>query len=151
MSSKDRKPGGANQRRRAREFALQALYQWVVNPIDAEELCSQFLENYEFSRVDVAYFMTLVQGATSSAEEADKYISGVVSRDLKSVNTLVLSILRLAIYELLHRPEVPYRVVINEAIELQKSYGADEGRAFVNAVLDKLAPQLRPIECGSKK
>ena len=143
--SSSKAPKG-KQRRRAREFALQALFQWSVNPISADDLCSQFLENYEFSGVDIGFFMQLVSGAIESVDEADEYISSVVSRSLESVNALVKSILRLAVFELMRCPETPYRVVINEAIELQKSYGANEGRPFVNAVLDKLAPKLRPDE-----
>jgi N utilization substance protein B len=146
MSSKNKKPKLVNQKHRGREFALQALFQWSINPLPADELCSQFLENYDFTGVDVNFFMALLQGSIANASELDELISISITRPPESVNKLVQSILRLSIYELKYCPEVPYKVVINEAIELQKSYGADEGRAFVNAVLDKLAPQLRPLE-----
>ena len=143
MSSK---PKVGQLRRRAREFALQAIFQWSVNPVMPEELCSQFIEDFDFSATDIEYFMNLVTGTVANIEEIDPYIAASITRDMDSVNALVKAILRLAIYEFIYCPQVPYRVVINEAIELQKSYGADEGRAFVNAVLDKLAPQLRTME-----
>jgi N utilization substance protein B len=147
MSSKNKKPKLVNQKHRGREFVLQALFQWSINPLPVDELCTQFLDNYDFTGVDIKFFMSLLQGSVASVPEADELIAVAITRPLESVNKLVKSILRLAIYELKYCPDVPYKVVINEAIELQKSYGADEGRAFVNAVLDKLAPQLRPLEC----
>lgn len=133
-------------RHKARECALQALYQWQFtkdSPLDIE---LQFHENYDFKKIDSAYFSELLHGCVRQADQINKNIEEVAGRSLTEVNPVELSVLRLAIYELLNRSDIPYRVIINEALQITKKFGATEGFKFVNGVLDKLAKKLRPLE-----
>jgi len=101
--------------------------------------------------LDLAYFQSLVKGTLNNIHEIDADITPTLDRDIKDLNPVELAILRISTYELAHQPDVPYRVVINEALELAKSFGAEQGHKYVNAVLDKLAIQLRPSEIRTKK
>ena len=135
-----------NDRRRAREFALQGLYQWQLSGSDPETIARQLGEAKGFDKVDAAYFKALLEGAVGAAPELEKAIAPFLDRDYSRLSPVERGILLLAGYELAHRPDVPYRAVINEAIELAKSYGGTDGHKFVNGVLDKLAARLRAAE-----
>jgi len=130
-------------RRKARSLAVQALYQWEVtrDPINLIEL--HFLEDTNLKKLDVGYFSELLHGVVNNIEIINDEMIPVLDRDLEKLNTVELSILRLAIFELLKRLDVPYRVVINEALELAKIFGSQEGFKYVNGVLDKVAKKIR--------
>jgi transcription antitermination protein NusB len=133
-------------RRRSREFALQGLYQWQIAGGDAAAIGRQLGEAKGFDKVDVEYFSALLEGTIAAAPELERAIAPHLDREYARLSPVERGILLLAGYELAHRPEVPYRAVINEAVELAKSYGGTDGYKFVNGVLDKLAAQLRSAE-----
>ena len=133
-------------RRRSREFALQGIYQWQLAGGDAAAIRRQLAEARGFEKVDAEYFDLLLAGTIAAAPELERTIAPHLDRDYARLSPVERGILLLAGYELAHRPEVPYRAVINEAVELAKSYGGTDGYKFVNGVLDKLAAQLRAAE-----
>jgi transcription antitermination protein NusB len=133
-------------RRRSREFALQGIYQWQIAGGDAAAIGRQLGEAKGFEKIDLDYFSTLLRGTIAAAPDLEKAIAPHLDREFKRLSPVERGILLLASYELAHRPEVPYRAVINEAVELAKSYGGTDGYKFVNGVLDKLAAQLRSAE-----
>lgn len=130
-------------RHNARCYALQALYQWFFNETKPEELICQFTDQCDHYDVDIVYFKDLMIGTIQHISMIDELMVTHLDREIKSLNPVELSILRLAIYELLHCKNIPYKVVINEALELTKEFGAEEGYKYVNAVLDAIAPEIR--------
>lgn len=136
-------------RRRAREFALQGVYQWLLagHPVSAIE--ASLGEVAGFEKADQEMFLTLVRGTLAQVEPLQGDFSPFLDRPLAELSPVERAVLLLATFELRHCPQVPYRVVINEAIELTKSFGGTKGHHFVNGVLDKLAPRLRPVEVGA--
>jgi len=133
-------------RSRSREFALQGLYQWQLSGSDPATIARQLGEAKGFEKIDADYFRVLLDGAVGAAPDLEKAIAPLLDRDYARLSPVERGILLLAGYELAHRPDVPYRAVINEAVELAKSYGGTDGHKFVNGVLDKLAAQLRQTE-----
>jgi N utilization substance protein B len=133
-------------RARARRFAMQALYQWDLSGTALHDIRNQFLETEDFSKTDKDYFIELFNNVTKGIENIDKNISSYIDRPLVRLDPVERAILRIALYELAHRPEIPYRVVINEAVQLTKKFGAEQGHAFVNGVLDRAAHALRTLE-----
>ena len=133
-------------RRRSREFALQGLYQWQLAKTEPAAIARQLAEAKGFDKIDADYFKALLEGAIAAAPELEKIITPHLDREFVRLSPVERGILLLAGYELAHQPEVPYRAVINEAVELAKSYGGTDGYKFVNGVLDKLAAQLRQTE-----
>ena len=133
-------------RRRSREFVLQGLYQWQLAKTEPAAIARQLSEAKGFEKVDPDYFKALLEGAIAAAPELERQIAPLLDREYVRLSPVERGILLLAGYELAHRPEVPYRAVINEAVELAKSYGGTDGYKFVNGVLDKLAAQLRQTE-----
>lgn len=140
-----------SERRRARQLAMQALYQWDMNHTPAIDLIQQFSTSHNMQKVDCTYFEALVTGVTAHVADLDQLIRPQLDRDLETLNPVERAILRLSTEEFQHHPDVPFKVVINEAIELAKKYGADQGHKYVNGVLDRLAPILRPVEAASRK
>jgi transcription antitermination protein NusB len=138
-------------RRRSREFALQGLYQWQLARTDPVMIATELSEAEEFAKSDVQYFRTLLNGAIDHAEELQQKIAPLLDRGFAELSPVERGILLLSGYELMHELEVPYRVVINEAVELAKVYGGTDGHKFVNGVLDKLAAQLRDIEVTAER
>ena len=138
-------------RRVARSLAMQALYQWHMAGQNLNEIEAQFRVDNDFAGVDGAYFHELLTGVAHNKSEIDGHIAPHLDRPLAELDPVELAILRLSTYELSKRLDVPYRVVINEGIELAKTYGATDGHKFVNGVLDKLAPQLRAAEVRSNQ
>ncbi|MGP3792453.1 transcription antitermination factor NusB [Pseudomonas sp. B392_1p] len=138
-------------RRVARSLAMQALYQWHMAGQSLNEIEAQFRVDNDFAGVDGAYFHELLTGVARNKTEVDGHIEPHLDRPLEELDPVELAILRLSTYELSYRVDVPYRVVINEGIELAKTYGATDGHKFVNGVLDKLAPTLRTAEVRSNK
>lgn len=133
-------------RARARRFALQALYQWDMSGTATHDIRNQFLETEDFSSTDQEYFIELFNNVTKHVESIDENISPCLDIPLQRLDPVERAILRIGVYELQHRPEIPYRVVINEAVQLAKKFGAEQGHTFVNAVLDKAARALRATE-----
>lgn len=138
-----------NTRRRSREFALQGIYQWQLSRTDAATIARQLSEARGFDKLDAAYFSALLEGAIRHADELEQEITPCLVRSFAGLSPIERGILLLAGYELVHRPDVPYRVVINEAVELAKAYGGTDGHKFVNGVLDKLAARLQRREAGT--
>jgi len=133
-------------RRRARRRALQALYRWQLNDDSAATIIKQFLEEQSFEGVDAEYFQQLVRDVIAEGETLDEKLGPHVERIDSSLDQMERVILRIGAVELLKHPEIPYRVVIDEAVELAHRFGAEQGHSFVNGVLDRLARELRPIE-----
>jgi N utilization substance protein B len=131
-------------RRKAREFAVQAIYAWQVSKNDINEIEAHFLIENTKRRFDIPYFQQILRGVNEHLEEIDLAIAPHVSRPLAEVDQVEKAILRLAIYELSECQEVPYKVIINEAIELAKSFATDDSHKFVNGVLDKAVKLIRP-------
>lgn len=136
-------------RHRARKRAIQALYQWQVTGQEAGEILEQFREEQTGSRFDNDYFETLVRRVIEHAPELDEALAPYLERPLAQVDPVERSVLRLAAWELRNSPEVPWRVVLDEAVELSHVFGASHGHTFVNAVLDKAARQWRADETGA--
>lgn len=133
-------------RHRAREFAVQGLYQWQVGGQDEAAIETQAESVPGFDKADHELYVALLHGAMRGEDGLRDLIAPHVSRNWEEVSPIERCILLLATHELQNRIDTPYRVVINEAIELAKTYGGTDGHKFVNGVLDKLAPQLRPAE-----
>ena len=131
-------------RRKARELAVQAVYSWQLSQNSITDIEANFLTENAKRRFDIEYFQQLFRGVTSSVGELDKAIEPHVERPLEEIDHVEKSILRVAIYELSACQDVPYKVVINEAIELAKSFAADDSHKFVNGVLDKAVKLIRP-------
>lgn len=127
------------QRHCARRLAMQALYQWHYNHTESNELISAMLEEQADLPVDRSYFEILVEGAIKDVDAIDVAITPMLDRQLNELNPVELAILRVSAYEMLYRIDVPYRVVINEGVELAKEFGSEQGHKYINAVLDKLA------------
>ncbi len=133
-------------RRKARELAVQAVYSWQLSQNSITDVEANFLTDNSARRFDIAYFQQLLRGVATSVSTLDEAISPHVDRPLDDVDPVEKSILRVAIYELSNCQDVPYKVVINEAIELAKSFAADDSHKFVNGVLDKAVKLIRPQE-----
>ena len=133
-------------RRKARELAVQALYSWQLSQNSVTDIDANFLTDNSARRFDIAYFQKLLHGVTADISNIDNTISPHVDRPLADVDPVEKAILRVAIFELNDCLDVPYKVVINEAIELAKSFAADDSHKFVNGVLDKAVKLIRPQE-----
>jgi N utilization substance protein B len=138
-------------RRQARTLAMQALYSWHMAGQQLNEIEAQFRVDNDFSTVDGAYFHEILHGVPRQKSEIDGAFEILLDRPIAEIDPVELSILRLSTYELKNRLDVPYRVVINEGIELAKVFGATDGHKFVNGVLDKLAPRLRADEVRANR
>lgn len=136
----------SSPRHQARRLAVQAIYQWHYNEALPEDVINEFLSTPQEFDFDQTYFKALVLGVITHAASLDQTFGEFLSRDIKELTPVELAVLRLATYELQYCLDVPYKVVINEALELNKTFGTSEGYRFVNGVLDKLAKQLREIE-----
>ena len=133
-------------RRKARSFALQAIYQWHMAGADLAKIEAEFRADNDMSKVDLEYFHEILHGVPRELSALDQIIKPLLDRDSEEMTPVELSILRLATYEMMHRIDVPYKVVINEAVELAKSFGATDGHKYVNGVVDKIAQQVRTVE-----
>ena len=136
----------SKKRHQARRHALQALYQWQMTGDDLGEIINQFLADQDTGKFDVGYFRDLLTGVAKNVDTLDGHLQPLLDREVDKVDPVERAALRLGVYELAMHPEVPYRVVINEAVELAKVFGAEQGHRYVNGVLDKLGKTLRPFE-----
>jgi len=130
-------------RRRARECAVQAIYSWQLSKNDIADVELEFLTEQDVKDVDITYFRELLTGVATNAEKLDALMAPYLSRQLEELGQVERAILRLALFELSKRQDVPYKVAINEAIELAKVFGAEDSHKFVNGVLDKAGPHIR--------
>ncbi len=133
----------------ARHHAVQAIYQWQMTGQNITDIHNQFLSEQDTTNFDVQYFETLLTGIPTNLSGLDELLGLYLDRSVESVDPVERAILRLGTYELEHRLEVPYRVVINEGVELAKVFGAEQGHKYVNGVLDKIAHKVRSGEIKS--
>jgi N utilization substance protein B len=150
--SNKQKAKGPN-RHQARESALETLYAWHsggCDNADLPHLLSGRIQEEERGGQDENYLREIVYGVTEQKDELDELLKPVINRSLKSVASVEINVLRLAAWEMKNRLEIPYRVIINEALELTRAYADESARGFINGVLDKLAKELRSVEVKSR-
>ncbi len=146
MMAEAAKKSFARGRSWARRYAMQALYQWQLTGQMAGAIDIQFLDDQDLGKTDLDYFKELLQQVPDQAGAIDAILEGFLDRPLSQLDPVERAILWIAGYELCHRQEIPYRVVINEAVELAKKFGAEQGHRYVNGVLDKMARKHRTHE-----
>lgn len=130
-------------RRKARRLAIQAIYSWQLSKNSISDIEAEFMADNDTSKVDVEYFQDLIRGVASQASTLDAALSPFTDRPFAELDQIERAVLRVSAYELKVRIDVPYKVVMNEAIELAKAFGADDSHRFVNGVLDKAVDSLR--------
>ena len=145
------RPGGRraapkSARRKSREFTLQGLYEWLLNGADAGVVDAHVREQEGFDKCDVAYFDLLLHGVIGEAAEIDAQVARHIDRKAELLSPVEHAALMIGTFELMRRIDVPYKVAINEAVELAKSFGGTDGHKYVNGVLDKAAAELRRTE-----
>ena len=138
-------------RRRSREFAMQGIYQWIYTGHSAAEVLKNLSELDDFDRADAEFLKAELRGTIGEAEDLRTRLEPLADRKWEEVSPIEKAILLLGAWELVHNPEIPYRVTINEAIELGKRFGGTDGHKYVNGVLDKLAQAVRPEEVLEKR
>lgn len=144
--SKNRTP-----RHRAREFALQGLYQWLLNNEDAGVIEAHIREAHGFDKADAVHFDALLHGIIGQVEALRAGLSPLIDRPIAQLSPVEHAALLIGAYELANHPEIPYKVIINEAVELTKSFGGIDGHKYVNGVLDKAAAKIRMLEVDAAK
>ena len=150
MSGVGGKKTSINARVRARRSVVQALYQWSMSGNSMREIIREFeLDRSELNKADVDYFRDILRGIDKLHEELEASLEPLLDRPLAELDPVERAILFLGVYELQHNLEIPYRVVVNEAIELAKMFGAEQSHKYVNGILDKAARQLRKVELAN--
>lgn len=137
-------------RRRSRELATQGLYQWLLSGASAAEIDAQMRTVQGFDKADVEHFDALLRGVIREADALTVQIEPCLDRPVVELSPVERAVLLVATYEFIHHVEIPYRVVINEAVELAKTFGGVDGYKYVNGVLDKVAAKIRPNEAQSR-
>lgn len=150
-SAAKKKPSLTSQRRNARSYALQALYSWSLAGQPLHELEAQFRVDNDMRDTDVRLFSELLQNVAATKTELDGLFTDFLDRQIEDLDPVELNVLRIGAYELSKRMEVPYRVAINESVELAKTFGATDSHRYVNGVLDKLAQRVRMAEIRAKR
>ena len=125
---------------------MQALYQWEMAGASLNDIEAEFRADYDFSHVDLEYFQALLHGVPANVDELEARLEPLLDRKLDDLDPIERTLLRMGTYELASRPDVPYKVVINEAVALTKKFGATDGHKYINGVLDKVARELRKVE-----
>lgn len=133
-------------KRKARKLALQALYQWLMSGTEVSEIEVQFRIANNMSKVDVDYFCRLLYGIPEHAQDLEERFRPFLDREVHELNPIELTTLRIGSFELVHCLEIPYKVVLDEAISLTKEFGSQDGHRYVNGVLNNLARQIRSVE-----
>jgi N utilization substance protein B len=141
----------AGSRKLARSFTLQGLYAWLVGGADVTLIAANLAEDEQFKRADAAYFRILLYGVLKEEDLLSSHIARYIDRKLTELSPIERGILLIGAYELLHCPDVPMRVVINEGVELAKSFGGTDGHKYINGVLDKLAQDVRAVEVAQAR
>jgi N utilization substance protein B len=142
--------GGRSARRRARELALQGIYEWLVGGQDLAAVEGHLMDSEGFDRADREHLREVLHGVIDEAPALREQFTPFIDRRPEHLSPVEHGILLIGTYELQRRPEIPYRVVINEAVELAKSFGGTDGFRYVNGVLDKVAARLRPHEAQAR-
>lgn len=145
-----KKRGARGARRRSREFALKGIYEWLLTGADAASIDAAATETEDFEHIDAELYRELLNGVIDNFTDLEASYAIFIDRDVKSLSPIERSILLIGTYELKHSPQTPYRVIINEAVELAKSFGGSEGYRYVNGVLDKLVKEYRAYEIEAK-
>ncbi|PCJ48729.1 MAG: transcription antitermination factor NusB [Gammaproteobacteria bacterium] len=140
-----------SKRRKGRRYAVQGIYQWQLTDNNPASIYESMLVDVNLNKTDLPYMEELITKVPRHLEEIDQILEPSLSRTLAEVDPVERAILRIATYEFLKHPEIPYRVVINEAIEQAKTFGAEDGHKFVNGVLDKISTQVRAEEVNASK
>jgi N utilization substance protein B len=143
-ATKSSKPTG--NRRKSRELALKGLYQYLLSPKELRLIVREMADEAEFARADETYFRSLLEGVYGQIAELDSRITKFLDRPIAELSPIEHAVLLISAYELIFDMSIPYRVAINEGVELAKSYGGTDGHKYVNGVLDKLAAEARPTE-----
>jgi N utilization substance protein B len=148
------RPGGKgagpkSARRRSREVALQGMYEWLLSGTEPAVIEAHMREQEGFDKCDPAHFSALLYGCIEAAASIDALLARHVDRKTSLLSPIEHGVLMIAIYELQHCIDIPYKVAINEAVELAKSFGGTDGHKYVNGVLDKAAVDLRPVEVNA--
>lgn len=138
----------AAQRRKARHYGLQALYQWTLSGASATDIEAEFRVDNDFHHTDGEYFSAVLKGVVKDVEALEALFSPSLDRKLEELDPIERNLLRLGTFELRDRIDVPYKVVINEAVALAKKFGATDSHRYINGVLDKVAKELRTVECA---
>lgn len=138
--------GHYEPRRRARRRALQAIYQWQMTEQDPKDILRQFLEIQDMTGVDVEHFEKILLGVASNSTSLDEQLQPFLDRSVEQLDVMERVVLRIGAFELLHCPELPYRVVLDECVDLAHRFGSEQGHAYVNAVLDKAVKEWRAPE-----
>ena len=146
MKKAIRRTAAKSQRRRSRELALQGLYEWLLAGGDADTIDAHMREHEGFDKCDSVHFDALLHGCIAEAAGLDAALARHVDRKTTELSPVEHGVLLIGVYELKHCADIPYKVVINEAVELAKSFGGTDGHKYVNGVLDKAAGDLRPVE-----
>ena len=136
----------AAQRRKARHFGLQALYQWTLSEASLVDIDAEFRVDNDFRHTDGEYFQALLRGVMQDVESLEALFSPLLDRALDDLDPIERNLLRMGTFELKERIDVPYKVVINEAVSLAKKFGATESLRYINGILDKVASELRTVE-----
>ncbi len=141
-----KKPKTSQNRRKSRELVLKAVYRGMINAGEIKQIILDAQDDPEYTKADEAYFKHLLEGVTGKINELDQKISTFIDRKLKELSPVEHAILRIASFELMFDMSIPYRVAINEGVELAKLYGGVDGHKYINGVLDKVAENVRPQE-----
>ncbi len=139
----------AAERRKARHYGMQALYQWHMAGSPLADIEAEFRTDYDFSHVDLEYFQALLHGVPAQVDELEAIFEPLLDRKMKDLDPIERTLLRMGTFELRERIDVPYKVVINEAVALAKKFGATDGHKYINGVLDKAARILREAEVAA--
>jgi len=134
----------------ARKRAVQALYMWQMTGVDLSDIDQQFVLEHDMRNVDLKYFKEILHKVPAFIDEIDEHIRVLLDRPFNEVDPVERAVMRMGVYELEHRPDVPYRVIINEGIELAKIFGAEDGYKYVNSILDGVSKKLRATEVNAK-
>jgi N utilization substance protein B len=137
---------GSGARTVARKLALQALYRWQLNVCEWQDLIQEFASDPDMPRADAEYFRTMISAICASRDELDAALAPLLDREPAHLDPIEHAVLLIGSYELKHRPDIPFRVVINEAVTLARRFGATDGHKFINGVLDRAARLWRPAE-----
>jgi N utilization substance protein B len=146
-----RRPRAPSTRRRSREAALKGLYEWLVGGGDAAAIDAHVREHEDIGKCDVAHYDALLRGCIAEAAEIDAQLARHVDRKTSELSPVEHAVLMIGTNELKHCVDIPYKVAINEAVELAKSFGGTDGHKYVNGVLDKAAGELRPAEVAAAR
>ena len=156
MSENDNKPTAAKpsksgrNRRTSRELVLKGIYRSFLNQSDLKLIRRELADDPDFDRADEDYFRQLIEGVSDNIASLDERLAEFIDRPIAELSPIEHAILCISAYELIHDPSIPYRVAINEGVELAKRYGGTDGHKYVNGVLDKLAAQARPHEISRR-